>query len=53
LISLSAHGPEETNTLSVPTRIKPVESELRGITPSFEYALPPYSIQVLELSLKR
>lgn len=53
LISLSAHGPEETNTLSVPTRIKPVESELRGITPSFEHALPPYSIQVLELSLKK
>jgi alpha-L-arabinofuranosidase len=53
LISLSAHGPEETNTLSVPTRIKPVESVLRGITPGFEHTLPPYSIQVLELSLKK
>ena len=41
LISLSAHGPEETNTLSVPTRIKPVESVLRGITPSFEQCSRP------------
>jgi alpha-N-arabinofuranosidase len=51
LISLSAHTPEETNTLAAPNRIKPVETQLRGLGASFRHAVPPYSIQVLELPL--
>ncbi len=52
LISLSAHSPEETNTLSASTRIKPVETTLTEAGTSFQHTAPPYSIQVLELSLK-
>ncbi len=49
LISLSARTPEETNTLTEPTRIKPIASPLSGVAASFQHTLPPYSIQVLEL----
>jgi alpha-N-arabinofuranosidase len=51
LISLSATTPEETNTISAPARIKPVESELKA-GPAFEHTMPPYSIQVLQFSAK-
>jgi alpha-L-arabinofuranosidase len=52
LVSLSAHSPEETNTLSAPTRIEPVETALQGAGASFHHAVPAYSIQVLELPVK-
>ena len=53
LISLSAHTPQETNTLSAPTRIKPVETTLHAIGASVKHTLPPYSIEVLELHATR
>ncbi len=52
LISLSATTPDETNTISNPTKIVPVQSALRNTGTNFRHELPPYSIQVLELSLK-
>ncbi len=51
LITLSAHTPEETNTLSAPDRIKPVETALQSTGSNLQHAVPPYSIQVLELSV--
>lgn len=52
LITLNAHTPEETNTLSAPTRIKPVETALQNAGATFHHIVPPYSIQVLEVSTK-
>ncbi len=52
LISLSAHTPEETNTIDAPTRIKPVQTTLHDLAANFQHTVPPYSIQVLELSIK-
>jgi len=52
LISLSAHTPEETNTISAPTRIKPVQTALHDLAATFQYTLPAYSIQVIEGSVK-
>lgn len=51
LITLSAHTSEETNTISAPTRIQPVETSLQKVGADFQHTVPPYSIQVLELPL--
>lgn len=53
LVSLRAHTPEETNTISAPMRIRPVETQLRALGGSFRHSIPPYSIQVLEVSLSK
>jgi alpha-N-arabinofuranosidase len=52
VVSLSAHSTQETNTISNPERIKPVESELKNVSGSFDYVLAPYSIDVLELKTR-
>ncbi len=49
---LSAHSTQETNTLTDPEHIKPVVSEVKNVSGSFEYALAPYSIDVLELKTR-
>ena len=53
LTSLSATNTEETNTITDPERIFPVESEVRNVSGSFRHTLPPYSIQVLEVHAKQ
>ena len=52
VVSLSANSTQETNTISNPERIKPVENELKNVSGSFEYVLAPYSIDVLELKTR-
>jgi alpha-N-arabinofuranosidase len=52
LISLSARTPDETNSITSPTRIKPVESRLPGLAANFQHTLPPLSIQIIELTAK-
>ena len=52
LISLSAKTTDETNTISEPKRIVPVETQLSNVGPNFRHMLPPYSIHVLELTIK-
>jgi alpha-N-arabinofuranosidase len=49
LISLSAHTPEETNTIWAPTRIKPVETAVHNLGPDFRHTVPRYTIEVLEI----
>lgn len=49
LISLTAHDPEETNTIDQPKAIAPAESALSGVSDSFHHRVPPYSIEVLVL----
>ncbi|HEV2274097.1 MAG TPA: alpha-L-arabinofuranosidase C-terminal domain-containing protein, partial [Acidobacteriaceae bacterium] len=50
VISLSAERPEATNTILEPQKIVPVERTVSGVGPQFSYTVPPYSIQVLQLS---
>jgi alpha-N-arabinofuranosidase len=50
LISLTAHDPEETNTIDQPKAIAPAESTLSGVSDSFHHRVPPYSIEVLVLN---
>ncbi len=49
LISLTAHDPEETNTIDQPKAVAPAESALNGVSGSFHHRVPPYSIEVLVL----
>jgi alpha-N-arabinofuranosidase len=49
---LSAKTPEETNSISEPEKIVPVETSLKNVSADFHHTLPPYSIHVLELHWK-
>ena len=52
LISLRGATPDETNTISAPTKIVPVEGKLTNAGTKFRHVLPPYSIEVLNLTLR-
>ena len=52
VVRLSASSTQETNTISDPERIKPVEGELKNVSGNFAYTLAPYSIDILELKLR-
>ncbi len=52
LVTLAGSNPEETNTITAPTRIVPSTTKLRGAGTHFEHTVPPYSVQVIELSTK-
>ena len=52
LVTLSGLNPAETNTISVPTRVVPVKTELKGAGSSFSHTVPPFAIQVLQISTK-
>jgi len=41
--------PDETNSLTDPKHLVPVESEVPGVGASFNYTFPPYSVTVLRL----
>jgi alpha-N-arabinofuranosidase len=48
-VVLSSASPQDTNTLADPTHIVPRTQLVTGVRRSFDYALPAYSITVLEL----
>jgi alpha-N-arabinofuranosidase len=50
--TLSGATLPETNTISSPTRIVPVQTTIKGAGTKFSHTMPPYSIQVLELQAK-
>ena len=52
LITLSGKTPGETNTLTDPTRIVPVETTFHKAAATFTYTIPAYSIHILELATK-
>ena len=52
LISLTGKTLGETNTITEPTKIVPVEGTFKKASGKFTYTLPPYSIHVLELETK-
>ncbi len=49
LVSLAGTNLAETNTISAPSRIVPVKSELKNLGEKFKHTMPPYSVQVLEM----
>jgi hypothetical protein len=48
-IVLSAAGPDDTNSITEPTKIVPVTTSVDGVGSSFTREFPPYSITILEL----
>lgn len=48
--TLSAPSTQATNTIDAPEKIVPKESRLRNVSSNQHYAVPAYSIQVLELN---
>jgi alpha-N-arabinofuranosidase len=49
---LKADSPEETNTITQPDKIIPVQAAVKGLGKTFSRTLPPWSITVLELEAK-
>ena len=49
LVMLKAKSTQDTNTISNPTNIVPVESTLENHGPGLDYKVPAFSIQVLEI----
>lgn len=52
VITMKADKPEDTNTITDPRRIVPVNSKFNGVKSSFNYAFAPYSITILQLETK-
>jgi alpha-N-arabinofuranosidase len=52
LVTLSGATLAQTNTISAPTRIVPVQTTLKNAGQKFNHTVSPYSIQVLELQAK-
>jgi alpha-N-arabinofuranosidase len=44
-----AANPEDTNSITEPRKVIPVETTLRALKPTFIYSMPPHSIVVLKL----
>jgi alpha-N-arabinofuranosidase len=52
LVTLSGVTLAQTNSISSPTRIVPVQTVLKGAGAKFSHTAPAYSVQVLELQAK-
>lgn len=52
LISLKGNSTRETNTMTEPEKIVPVQSVISGVSNNLQYTFPPYSIQILEFKVK-
>ena len=52
LVSLSASDTQATNTIDHPTRIVPVESNIADTGSLRRHAMPPYSIQVIQVGVR-
>jgi alpha-N-arabinofuranosidase len=52
VVSLSSKTTQDTNTITDPKHIVPVEKNIAGVKDSFTYTVPSYAIQVLEVKLK-
>jgi alpha-N-arabinofuranosidase len=50
--TLSGHSTAGTNSLADPTRIVPVQSEISDVSSDWHHTFPPYSIQVIDVTLQ-
>jgi alpha-N-arabinofuranosidase len=48
-ITLSASSPDDTNSITEPTRIVPITTTVDGLGANFTRTFPPYSITVLQM----
>jgi alpha-N-arabinofuranosidase len=46
-VTLAASSPEDTNSITAPSKIVPVTSSVEGLGTAFSHTFPPYSITVL------
>jgi len=49
---LKANGPEETNSITEPQKLIPVESPVKGLGKTFTRTFPAYSITVLQIGFQ-
>jgi alpha-N-arabinofuranosidase len=52
VVVMKADKPEDTNTITEPDKIKPVELSYKGFKKTFSYSFPKYSITVLQIDTK-
>jgi alpha-N-arabinofuranosidase len=52
LITLSAKSPQETNSITEPRNIVPVETAVHGVANTWRHEVPAYSIQVVQVDLR-
>ena len=52
IVVMKADKPEDTNTITEPKKITPVELSYNGFKQSFSYSFPKYSITVLQIDTK-
>ena len=51
-VVLTSASPQDTNTLSEPTRVVPVSAKVGDLSGSFDYSFAPYSVTVLQIQTK-
>ena len=51
-VTLSASSPDDTNSITAPTKIVPVTSTVDGLGTSFTRTFPPYSLTVLQMKAR-
>ena len=51
-IVLSGTGPQDTNTITEPTKIIPVTSQASGLGTDFTYTFAPYSVTILKMQAR-
>jgi alpha-N-arabinofuranosidase len=51
-ITLSSARPDDTNSITEPTKIAPVTTRATGLGPQFSYSFAPYSVTVLVISTR-
>ena len=49
---LSSANLSDTNTITDPNKVVPVQSEITGLGKTFRHTFPPYSLTVLKFSAK-
>jgi alpha-L-arabinofuranosidase len=52
VVVLTSRNPQDTNTLSEPSRVVPLDTKVGGLGQSFDLQLRPYSITVLQIEVK-
>jgi alpha-L-arabinofuranosidase len=52
-ILLTGSSPAEENSFEAPSKVAPVTSTLRGVSPEFSYTFQPYSVTLLRLPLAK
>ncbi len=50
--TISGTSLHDTNSITDPTHVRPVTTGVKGLGAAFDYALPPYSVTVLQLQTK-